>query len=95
MARAETLDMADLSYAVLLEPYGDAVRVVVPAFPEIATFGNDVSEALAMARDAIGLSLAFRAESGMEIPPSDATGASRISRCIAGATSLPAFFATF
>jgi predicted RNase H-like HicB family nuclease len=73
--------MADVSYAVLLEPDDGAVRAVVPAFPEIATFGADADEALAMARDAIGLSLAYRAEQGLDIPPGDADGA-RLERVV-------------
>lgn len=75
MAHVETLGMADLAYAVLLEPEDGAVRVIVPAFPEIATFGEDIADALAMARDAISLSIAYRTERGLEVPASDADGA--------------------
>jgi len=63
-----------IKYAVLLEPEpdGSAYNVIVPAFPEISTFGKDVEHALEMAQDAISLSLAYRREQGLEIPPSDA-----------------------
>lgn len=66
--------MPDLRYAVVLEPEpdGSAVNVIVPAFPEIATFGETVEEALEMARDAIQLSLEYRRDEGLEIPASDA-----------------------
>ncbi|MGC8484317.1 MAG: type II toxin-antitoxin system HicB family antitoxin [Candidatus Baltobacteraceae bacterium] len=64
--------MANLQYAVLLEPDGDAVQVIVPAFPEIHTFGESVPDALAMARDAIELSLAYRRDQGLDIPQPDA-----------------------
>jgi antitoxin HicB len=62
-----------LRYAVVLEPdSAGAFNVIVPALPEIATFGTTVEHALAMARDAIQLSLAYRRDEGLEIPPSDA-----------------------
>jgi predicted RNase H-like HicB family nuclease len=68
--------MADtLRYAVLLEPDEDLVRVVVPAFPEIQTFGADRDEALRMAEDAIRLSLEYRRDRGLDIPGPDADGA--------------------
>ncbi len=65
--------MAELRYAVLLEPEPDrsAYNVIVPALPEIATFGSTVEHALEMARDAIALSLEYRRDKGLEIPPSD------------------------
>lgn len=81
MANVELLPMADLAYAVLLEPDDGAVRAVVPSFPEIATFGDSEAKALAMARDAISLSLTYRCEHGLEIPPSDADSA-RLERVI-------------
>lgn len=62
----------DLRYAVVLEPDEDAFQVIVPAFPEIHTFGETVDDALVMARDAIELSIAVRREEGSEIPPPDA-----------------------
>ena len=61
-----------LRYAVVLEPDEDAFQVIVPAFPEIHTFGETVEDALAMARDAIELSIAVRRGEGTEIPPPDA-----------------------
>ncbi len=64
--------MAALRYAVLLEPDEDVFRVIVPAFPEIHTFGESVEDALEMARDAIGLSIEYRRDAGMDIPKQDA-----------------------
>ncbi|MBV8067194.1 MAG: type II toxin-antitoxin system HicB family antitoxin [Candidatus Eremiobacteraeota bacterium] len=51
---------------------GGGFTVTVPALPGIVTQGEDVEDALAMARDAIELSLSVRRDEGDEIPPSDA-----------------------
>jgi len=59
-------------YAVLLEPDEDAWRAIVPALPEINTWGDSPEHALEMAREAIGLALDVRLEYGDPIPPSDA-----------------------
>ncbi|HTW85735.1 MAG TPA: type II toxin-antitoxin system HicB family antitoxin [Candidatus Sulfotelmatobacter sp.] len=67
--------MAELRYAVVLEPDEDTVRVIVPAFPEIATFGANREEALRMAADAIALSVEYRRSKGLDVPISDAEGA--------------------
>lgn len=63
--------MADLRYTVVIEPDDGAFSVIVPAFPEIATFGETAEEALEMARDAIRLSLDYRQDKGLTLPPSD------------------------
>jgi predicted RNase H-like HicB family nuclease len=74
--------MDALAYAVILEPEAEGgFSVSVPAFPEIHTQGEDVEDALAMARDAIQLSLAVRRDEGDEIPVSDAD-AVRIERVV-------------
>jgi antitoxin HicB len=69
-------DVGELRYAVVLEPCpaseGGGFTVTVPALPEIVTQGEDLEDALAMARDAIELSLSVRRDEGDEIPPSDA-----------------------
>jgi len=62
-------------YAVILEPDEGAVRVIVPSFPEIQTFGTDREDALRMAEDAIRLSIAYRRDKGLDVPPPDADGA--------------------
>jgi len=71
--------MAELRYAVILEPClqheGGGYSVTVPALPKIATQGENLEDALNMARDAIELSLAVRRDEGSEIPPSDAESA--------------------
>ena len=60
---------------MVLEPDEDAVRVIVPSFPEINTFGTDREEALRMAADAIRLSITYRREKGLDVPAPDADGA--------------------
>lgn len=63
--------MADLRYTVVIEPDDGAFSVIVPAFPEISTFGETHESALEMARDAIRLSLEYREDKGLDIPASD------------------------
>jgi antitoxin HicB len=82
MTRKRSLEihcMSELRYAVILEPCapseGGGFTVSVPALPEIVTQGDDVQDALKMARDAIELSLAARRDLGEDLPPSDADGA--------------------
>ena len=61
-----------LRYRVILEPEEDGgYNVVVPAFPEIHTCGDSRDDALAMARDAIELTLEYYREEGRDVPPSD------------------------
>ena len=61
------------SYTVVLEPQEDGgFTVLVPALPEVVTEGDSEEDALAMARDAIELALAYRTEEGLPIP-ADAT----------------------
>jgi predicted RNase H-like HicB family nuclease len=74
--------MDTLAYAVILEPEAEGgFSVTVPAFPEIHTQGENLEDALAMARDAIQLSLAVRRDEGDEIPAPDAD-AVRIERVV-------------
>lgn len=74
--------METLAYAVILEPEAEGgFSVTVPAFPEIHTQGEDLQDALAMARDAIQLSLGVRRDEGDEIPAPDAD-AVRIERVV-------------
>ncbi len=72
-------NVEELRYAVVLEPCaaseGGGFTVTVPALPEIVTQGDNLEDALAMARDAIELSLSVRRDEGDEIPPSDADDA--------------------
>jgi antitoxin HicB len=58
-------------YTVILTPEPDAggYSVTVPALPEVTTQGETVEEALAMAREAIELSLEVRRDEGDPIPP--------------------------
>ncbi len=57
-------------YTVILtpEPAVGGYSVTVPALPEVATQGETVEEALAMAREAIQLSLEVRRDEGDPIP---------------------------
>jgi antitoxin HicB len=59
-------------YAVLLEPDEGAWRAIVPALPEINTWGDSPEHALEMAREAIALALDVRLEYGDPVPASDA-----------------------
>lgn len=67
--------MAELRYAVVLEPDDGAYSVIVPALPEIHTFGETPELAIEAAREAITLSLEHRRSEGLEIPLSDASEA--------------------
>ncbi len=62
--------MNHLSYTVLLVPDVDrgGFTVTVPEIPEIVTEGDDEAQALAMAREAISLSLRYTAEKGLGLP---------------------------
>ena len=58
------------TYTIVLEAADEGGFVVrVPCPPEIVTEGDTEAEALAMAKDAIELVLASRAERGEPIPP--------------------------
>ena len=57
------------TYSVILEPLEEGgFQVIVPALPEVVTGGDTEDEALAMAKEAIELVLASRAERGEDIP---------------------------
>lgn len=57
------------SYTIQLRPEPEGgFTVLVPALPEIVTYGVDEAEALAMARETIELALEVRREEGDEIP---------------------------
>jgi predicted RNase H-like HicB family nuclease len=71
------------AYRVILEPEaGGGYNVVVPAFPHIHTCGDDVDDALAMARDAITLETSVMHECALDIPPPDGDIAVRIERVV-------------
>ena len=56
-------------FTVILEPLDEGgFNVVVPALPEVATFGDTEAEALAMAEDAIRLACSYRLDHGEELP---------------------------
>jgi predicted RNase H-like HicB family nuclease len=58
-----------LSYTITLRPEPEGgFTVLVPALPEIVTYGRDEEEALRMALEAIELALEVRREDGDEIP---------------------------
>ena len=60
----------DYTYNLILESAEEGgFTVRVPAFPEIISEGDTEDEALAMAKDAIGLVIASRLERGEPIPP--------------------------
>ncbi len=57
------------TYSVVLRPEPEGgFTVLVPLFPEIVSYGEDETEALAMAKEAIELAIEHRASLGEEIP---------------------------
>ena len=62
--------MPSFKYTVLFEPLAEGgYNVVVPAFPEICTFGETLDEARNMAQDAIACIIESAQELGEPIPP--------------------------
>ena len=62
--------MSEYRYTVLFEPVPEGgYNVIVPAFPEICTFGDTLEEARAMAADAIRCVLESMRENDETIPP--------------------------
>lgn len=60
---------ATRTYTVILEPAEEGGFVVhVPALPEVVTEGDDETEALAMAKEAIELALEVRLAEGEKLP---------------------------
>lgn len=60
------------TYAIVLRPEPEGgFTVRVPAFPEIVTYGADETEALAMAREAIELSVEHRIAEHEDVPAAD------------------------
>jgi antitoxin HicB len=60
----------EFTATVLLEPAEEGgFLVLVPALPEVVTYGETEQEALAMAEDAIRLAIEYRREQGETIPP--------------------------
>jgi antitoxin HicB len=55
-------------YTVLFEPQEGGYNVIVPAIPEICTFGETMEEARAMAEDAIRCYLESALKHGEPIP---------------------------
>ena len=55
-------------YPVILYPDDDKIGVTVPDLPGCHTFGDDVADALIMAKDAIEMWLSHAESSGREIP---------------------------
>lgn len=61
--------MAEYKYTVIFEPAEEGgYNIVVPALPDVCTFGETLEEARAMATDAIKCSLEGRLKLGKPIP---------------------------
>ena len=63
--------MQFFKFTIVLTPEKDddeTHNVTVPAFPEIATFGESLEEARFMAQDAMELTILSRLEDGEQIP---------------------------
>lgn len=59
----------ELSFTIQLRPEPEGgYTVLVPALPEIVTYGVDETDALRMAHEAIALALEVRRDDGEEIP---------------------------
>jgi predicted RNase H-like HicB family nuclease len=59
----------EVEYTISLRPEPEGgFTVLVPALPEVVTYGTDEADALVMARDAIELALAVRRDNGEEVP---------------------------
>ena len=58
-----------LRYTITLRPEPEGgYTVLVPALPEVVTYGQDEAEALRMAHEAIELALDVRREEGEDVP---------------------------
>jgi antitoxin HicB len=61
--------LSEYSYTVLFEPMAEGgFQVIVPALPEIVTYGQDLAEAREMARDAIRCVIESNLKEGEPIP---------------------------
>ncbi|MGH7223989.1 MAG: type II toxin-antitoxin system HicB family antitoxin [Gemmataceae bacterium] len=61
--------MANFNYTVLFEPIPDGgYNVIVPAIPEICTFGRTLEEAREMAQDAIRCYIESALKEGEPLP---------------------------
>jgi antitoxin HicB len=61
--------MAEYGYTTVFEPLPEGgFNVLIPAIPEICTFGETLEEAREMARDAIRCYLESALETGEQIP---------------------------
>jgi len=74
--------MDAFAYHVIVEPDEDGFRAIVPAFPRIFTCGDDVDEALAMAKDAIQLEIQVAVERGDDIPEPDGDSEIHVERVV-------------
>lgn len=60
--------MTQYRYTVFFEPQEGGYNVIVPAIPEICTFGETLEEARVMAKDAIRCFLESAIKNGEHIP---------------------------
>ena len=59
----------EYSFTVVLEPQEEGgFLVIVPALPEVVTYGETEQEALTMAEDAIRLAVGYRRDNGEDVP---------------------------
>jgi antitoxin HicB len=66
--------MTQLTYKIRLQREREGgFTVMVPALPGCITYGTDIDEAIAMAKEAIELYIESLAEHGEEIPTEDNT----------------------
>ena len=71
--------MSEYKYTVILHPLPEGgYNVVVPAIPEICTFGETLAEAREMAHDAIACHVQGLLKDGEEIPEDPFTSESPV-----------------
>src|SRR5437763_16834153 len=64
-----TIVAENYSFSVILEPQeGGGFTVLVPALPQVITAGDNETEALANAEEAIRAILSYRQDNGIAIP---------------------------
>ena len=67
------------TFTVTLRPEPEGgFTVRVPALPEIVTYGEDETEALAMAKEAIELCVEYRLSIGEAVPGNDSAPVRRV-----------------
>lgn len=82
--------MADYGYTVVYDQLSDGgYQVIVPAIPEICTFGRTLDEARAMAQDSIRCFLESALATGEPVPQDVQTATERASTSATSPAAMP------